>query len=64
MKIRFYKDVELIGDVDLFTLNYTPDIKGGKPNRLILDADNEADALSEAASFLGCKETDLHVEWT
>ena len=64
MKIKGYKDVELIGDVDLFTLNYTPSIKGGRPNRLILDADNEADALFEASQFLGCKEKDLHVEWT
>ena len=64
MKIKGYKNVELIGDCDQFTLSYTPSIKGGKPNRLILDADNEADALFEASHFLGCKETDLHVEWT
>ena len=64
MKIRFYKNVELVGDSDQFTLIYTPDIKGGKAQSMRLDADTEADALFEASQFLGCKEKDLQVEWT
>ena len=71
-KIEGYESVQLIGNRDKFALGdcdklillYTPIIGVGRPQRVTLDADTEEDALLEAASFLGCKETDLQVEWS
>jgi hypothetical protein len=38
-----YKDVRLVGDCDIFRLEYTPTHKYGKPRRVRLDAENEDD---------------------
>lgn len=58
-----FKSVELVGDCGVFTLNYHPDVPHGKPQTVRLEADEESDALFEAASILECDEQLLTVEW-
>lgn len=59
-----FKDVRLIGDCGVFTLEYTPLCTHGKPQELSLDADSEAEARHEASVILECKEEELpETEW-
>lgn len=61
MALSDFESYELIGDCGTFTLEYWP--KGGKPQRLQLDAENEDDALFEASHILECEPEDLEVSW-
>lgn len=62
-KVPGFKSVELIGDCGTFTLKYFPDVPHGKPQTVMLEAEDEDNALLEAANMLECDEKLLTVEW-
>ena len=56
-----YERFEVHGDCGTFWVEYLP--QGGKPQRMCLDAEDEAAALYEAAGIAGCRPEELEIIW-
>ena len=58
-----YKSFQLVGDCGEFTLTYCGVEPHCRPQTVRLEAEDESNAIFEAASLLELPESDLEVEW-